>query len=189
MAVEWTLEAGEVVALPLDDLALRVLRDARDNDEWNSHNWILLAAKGGYRDRPDAVRALAEAWAWLRNRNLIARNPDQSAPDSFFITRRGHEVLDRGLRWLRAVERLDIQLTPELELRARPQFLRGDFEAAAFMAMKEVEVAVRALAGLRTRCLARVSCRKRLRNPRILTIQLPPVPSGNPIPTPVRRSR
>jgi Protein of unknown function (Hypoth_ymh) len=34
---------------------------------------------------------------------------------------------------------------PELEAKARPQFLRRDFGAAAFMAMKEVEVRVRAV--------------------------------------------
>jgi uncharacterized protein (TIGR02391 family) len=64
------------------------------------------------------------------------------------ISRKGHEVLRRGLPWLRAVERLDVELVPELEYSARPQFLRGDFETAAFVAMKEVEVQVRAKAGL-----------------------------------------
>ncbi|MFI5982420.1 TIGR02391 family protein [Streptomyces sp. NPDC051555] len=39
-------------------------------------------------------------------------------------------------------------MVPVLEAKARPQFLRGDFEVAAFMAMKDVEVRVRELAGL-----------------------------------------
>lgn len=34
----WTLEADEVPALPIDDLALRVLKDADDNSEWNWRN-------------------------------------------------------------------------------------------------------------------------------------------------------
>ncbi|SDM31859.1 hypothetical protein SAMN04489726_0972 [Allokutzneria albata] len=59
--MDWTLESENVITLPLDDLALRVLRDARDNNEWNSRNWLLLAAQKGYPDRPDAVLALAEA--------------------------------------------------------------------------------------------------------------------------------
>jgi hypothetical protein len=36
------------------------------------------------------------------------------------VSRRGHEVLDRDLRWLRTVERLNVELTPELEHKARP---------------------------------------------------------------------
>lgn len=40
---DWTLEADEIVALPVDDLALRVLKDARDNNEWNWHNWLKRA--------------------------------------------------------------------------------------------------------------------------------------------------
>jgi hypothetical protein len=41
----WTLEADEVVALPLgDELALMVLRDAYDNEEWNWGNWLLGAS-------------------------------------------------------------------------------------------------------------------------------------------------
>lgn len=66
--------------------------------------------------------------------------PQQSRAGSFLISRQGHEALGRGLHWLRAVQRLALQLMAELEAKARPQFLRGDFEAAAFMAMKEIEV-------------------------------------------------
>ena len=57
-------------------------------------------------------------------------------------------MLRRGIPWIRAVQRLDVEMVPELEAKARPQFLRGDFEAAAFMAMKEVEVRVRAMGEL-----------------------------------------
>jgi uncharacterized protein (TIGR02391 family) len=39
-------------------------------------------------------------------------------------------------------------LHPRLDERARRQFVMGEFEAAVFVAMKEVEVAVRQLAGL-----------------------------------------
>lgn len=144
----WELEADDVVALPLDDLALRVLVDARDNNEWNWLNWLKMAQTHGDPGRRDAVLALSEAWAWLLNRGLVVRNPDQSSAEAFVISRQGHEALERGLPWLRAVQRLDLQLVPVLEAKARPQFLRGDFEAAAFMAMKEVEVRVREMSGL-----------------------------------------
>lgn len=143
----FALDGDDVVALPVDDLALRVLKNARDNNEWNWRNWLLLA-NSGYGGRTDVLLALSEAWAWISNRGLIVSNVNQSATEAFLISRLGHEVLEKGLVWLRAVQRLDVELLPELEAKARPQFLRGDFEAAAFMSMKEVEVAVRELSGL-----------------------------------------
>lgn len=145
---EWTLDADDIVALPLDELALRVLMDYRDNAEWNWGNWMLQAQQHGYRARPDAVQALAEAWAWVLNHGLAVRNFAQSSEHAVLVSRQGHAFLERGAAWLRAVERLDVDLVPALERTARPQFLRGDFETAAFVAMKEVEVRVRTLSGL-----------------------------------------
>src|SRR4051812_17038564 len=66
MPKDWSLEADDVVGLPVDDLALRVLVDARDNNEWNWRNWVLLAQRA-YQGRNDAVQALVEAWTWLLN--------------------------------------------------------------------------------------------------------------------------
>lgn len=143
----WELEADDVARLPVDDLAMRVLLDARDNGEWNWRNWMLLAQQAYGRTSP-AIPALVEAWAWLINRGLVVRDINQPSTESIAVSRQGHEALQRGLSWLRAVQRLDVQLVPELEAKARPQFLRGDFEAAAFMAMKEVEVRVRELGKL-----------------------------------------
>lgn len=145
---DWTLAADDVVALPIDDLALRVLQDAWQNEEWNYRSWLLGAQQHGYRNRSDAVEALGEAWAWLVNRGLVTHDVNQSAAEAFFISRQGHDALARGLPWVRAVQRLDVEMVPALERAARPQYLRGDFEAAAFMAMKEVEVRVRELSGL-----------------------------------------
>ncbi|WP_426593828.1 TIGR02391 family protein [Cellulomonas sp. McL0617] len=143
----WTLEADEVVSLPLDELALRVLTDYRDNNEWNWRNWMLLAMQEAYPRRPDAVRALAEAWSWILNHGLVAPNLDKG-DHAVVVSRQGEAFLDRGAAWLRSVERLDVELVPALERTARPQFLRGDFETAAFVAMKEVEVQLRAISGL-----------------------------------------
>jgi uncharacterized protein (TIGR02391 family) len=145
----WDLPAETIVALPLDELAMRLLLDVVENDEWNWRNWMLAARAGGYANYPDAMSALAEAWAWLRTRGLVVANGSQDYADgSVSISRQGHEALERGLPWVRAHQRLDVELVPELEAQARPQFLRGDFEAASFMAMKEVEVRVRALSAL-----------------------------------------
>jgi uncharacterized protein (TIGR02391 family) len=147
MATDWNLEADDIVALPVDDLAMRILTDAKDNEEWNWRNW-LLKAKNAYPERVDAVVALSEAWSWLIGRGLVVWDPMQDSPQAIRVSRQGDEALERGLPWLRAVQRLDMTLVVELEAKARPQFLRGDFEAAAFMAMKEVELRTRALAKL-----------------------------------------
>jgi hypothetical protein len=69
----WTLESDDVVALPIDDLALRVLLDARNNNEWNWRNWVLLLQDSYGRGSP-AIGALSEAWAWLINRGLVVRD-------------------------------------------------------------------------------------------------------------------
>ncbi|HEX3722372.1 MAG TPA: TIGR02391 family protein, partial [Nitrolancea sp.] len=49
---------------------------------------------------------------------------------------------------VRAAERLDYELHPLIERRVRRQFLLGECEQAVFVAMKAVEVRVRALAEL-----------------------------------------
>src|SRR5262249_45597245 len=111
------------------------------------YNW-LLGEKQRYPRRPDALQAFAEAWTWLHSHALISWSFDQNSAQAFKVSRRGHQALETGLPWLRAVERLDIDLVPALEHNARAQFLRGDFETAAFVAMKEVEVSVRSRGGL-----------------------------------------
>ncbi|MET7949074.1 TIGR02391 family protein [Micromonospora sp. NPDC005324] len=139
----------EIVALPLDELALLVLGDADRTGAWNWRSWLLEARQAGVK-RSDAALALSEAWNWLESHGLIAWDLGSDTDKSFAISRKGRQLLQDGLRWLRAVERLDVELVPALERVARPQFLRGDFELAAFAAMKEVEVQVRAKAGLGT---------------------------------------
>ena len=132
--------------MPIDELGLRILADVQataSDHRPNEHTWLAMLEQD-YGGSSAALRACSEAWTWLRSRTLVAYDPTQGYAAGFvFITRRGLEVLDRGADYLRAVERLDVALHPALEEKARPQFLRGDFETAAFVAFKEVEVRVR----------------------------------------------
>lgn len=140
---------SEIVSVSLDELALAVLADAVRTSTWDWRNWMLgMREARELRSGSPGDAALAEAWQWLHSKVLVAKDPGQTSPHAVMVTRRGHEALEIGLPYLRAVERLDVDLTPELEYQARPQFLRGDFDIAAFAAMKEVEVAVRRTAGL-----------------------------------------
>lgn len=69
-------------------------------------------------------------------------------PTDFFVTRRGRDVAQAGdTERLRASARLNLDLHPKLRDRVRPQFLMGEYELAAFAAMRAVEVRVRERCG------------------------------------------
>lgn len=104
-----------------------------------------VSLKGPY------ARAIFEAWDWLIADGLLARDHEQSCP-WYFVTRRGEEVARSpdGPERLGAERRLAIDLHPRLERRVRRQFVIGEYELAAFAAMREVEICVRELAGAGT---------------------------------------
>jgi uncharacterized protein (TIGR02391 family) len=140
------LDSATIAELPVDQLGLRVLRDFQRSGGWNSRNYVLEAHQNcGYRG--DALRAIAEAFAWLSARGLIAKDPDQSSSDAVFVTRMGHRVLQDGPEAFYATERLQRGLHAAIEHKARPQFLIGEYEQGVFASMKAVEVRVRKLGG------------------------------------------
>jgi hypothetical protein len=116
---------------------------------WNDYNYVLESQQALGRDDA-ALKAIAEALGWARAHVMIARTPGQSgsSDSAIFVTRWGHAAVEEGLRKTRAAVRLSSGLHPEIERRARPQFLLGEPEQAVFVAMKSVEVRVRKLASL-----------------------------------------
>jgi len=146
------LTVDEIAEMPVDRLALMVLAHAESTNAWNWRNWILeWQERRRARDYDPATLAVAEAWGWLFTRSLVGPGP-QSNYDlhGVNITRAGQEALARGVEFVRATIRLDVELSVVLEHRVRPQFLLGDYELAALSAMREVEIAVRTKAGLGT---------------------------------------
>ncbi|PKQ22662.1 MAG: TIGR02391 family protein [Actinobacteria bacterium HGW-Actinobacteria-5] len=141
-----SLTSDQLVALPVDDLALRVVTDFAPHG-WNEHNYLNEHKQSGDFTDP-AMSAIAEALSWARAHGLIARSATQSSADAIFVTRLGHQAIQAGLTRVRAEARLSAGLHPAIERRARPQFLLGELEQAVFVAMKVVEIRVRALAGL-----------------------------------------
>jgi uncharacterized protein (TIGR02391 family) len=141
------LSARSIIDLPLESLALAVLENYAASGAWNRHNWMLAASNAlgpGLH-----LQALAEAWSWLEARGLVVHTPGQSSADARVVTRAGKRAIERGsLDEILAAERIGLALHARLEGRIRPIFLLGDYETAAFKAMKEVEVRVRELAGL-----------------------------------------
>ena len=141
-----SLTSDQIVALPVDDLALRVVTDFAPHG-WNEHNYLNEHIQNGHFTGP-ALDAIAEALSWARAHGLIARSATQSSADAIFVTRLGHQAIRAGLSRVRAEARLSAGLHPVIERRARPQFLLGELEQAVFVAMKVVEIRVRSLAGL-----------------------------------------
>ena len=107
-----------------------------------------------------------DSWAWNR---LEPRPGLRGAPSSSADKATKPSTME--LLSVQAVQRLDIQMVPVLEAKARPQVLRGDFKAAAFMAMKEVEVRVRELAGLSNSVIGKTLMTDAFRPPKMRMIR------------------
>jgi uncharacterized protein (TIGR02391 family) len=142
----WQRDRQDTVELPIDALALLVLRDYNHVDGWNWQNWMRESEQFGTARDPDINLALSEAWSWLMTHGLVVRDSSQSSTDAYRISRLGREALQYGVARLAAGERLGVALHPRLAERIQQQFLLGEFELAVFAAMKEVEVRVRELA-------------------------------------------
>jgi uncharacterized protein (TIGR02391 family) len=138
------IEERLILELPLDRLGLAVLRDFEETKQWSDYNYVNEARNAGYSE--DAKLALSEAMSWLRGRGLLAPDLLQSNTGAF-VTRLGRSVLESGLTYLYATERLQEGLHPVIEGEARSQFLLEEYELAVFASMKAVEVRVRKLSG------------------------------------------
>jgi uncharacterized protein (TIGR02391 family) len=138
------LSAEDTQSLPLDRLAILVLDHLVATREWNEHNFLNSGANQRVPDQ--SLRCWAEALNWLISRNAVARGtPGQTSAQAIFVTRLGHRFLKEGVETLRAATRLDVDLHNRLT-KVRSQFLIGEYEIAAFAAMREVEIRVRELA-------------------------------------------
>lgn len=143
----WTRATVETLALPIDALALLILRDYEAAQGWNWQNWMRESEQYGSAADRDVNDALSEGWAWLMSHGLVMRSSSGGSADSMGITRMGREVLKYGTAKLAAAERLGIALHPRIAQRVEQQFLLGEFELAVLAAMREVEIRVRELTG------------------------------------------
>jgi uncharacterized protein (TIGR02391 family) len=145
----WDHTSGELSSLPLPDLALLVLADFKAGDGWNQYNWLNSAAQN-HRDvtaPPGVMDRLAEAWAWLNAHAFVSTRPGQTSADARRVTEEGDRALKMGLARLHAAQRLEVDLLPDL-VKAKRQFLQGDYEEAVFAAFRAVEERVRSKAAM-----------------------------------------
>ena len=145
----WEHTAQEIRAMPVEALALHVLADFGE-EGWNVDSYFKERAQFPetsplYRQAGVAA-ALHEAWTWLESNVLVGRHSSQDSPNARQITRLGREAISGGLARLLAGRRLGLELHPILAASVRLQFLMGEFELAAFAALREVEIRVRKLA-------------------------------------------
>ena len=100
--------------------------------------------------RPQVLRAVVEAMAWLEHAGLIIPDPTQGNGTSYrTLTRRGAKLKNRKLA--EAYRGAGILpegfVHPEILERSHAAFMRGDHDIAVFAAFKAVEVAVRKAGG------------------------------------------
>ena len=165
------LDPRDLAVLPVDELGLWLLRtlQSEQSTTFSRAPTLMNVLKSvGERmpsekvyvstsdpdDVPHLAQALAEAWDWLAATGLIAEAVagmlGLPLAGYYFVTRYGERVAahERPQEWLSAERRLGVRLHPRLEERARRQFVIGEFEVAALIAMREVEIAVRDAARL-----------------------------------------
>jgi uncharacterized protein (TIGR02391 family) len=122
-----------------------------DQQQLNRHNFLNFWGIDGcpQQAKDDFARVLAEAWAWLERECLVAPLPGAGVSQGFFITRRGRTLIDRNAfeAYRSATVLPRALLHPRIEARVYPSFLRGAYDTAVFEALREVEVAVRDVAG------------------------------------------
>ena len=146
----------EVLKLPLDRLAVRPLRLLKEQDRGGTQLHISHIVNGAVwpnvpREKlGDFLSALTEAWDWLLTHGLIASTHySRNQWGHTFITRRGEWFLadPDGPERLQAERRMEVDLHFRIRDRVLPQFLLGEYELAAFAALREVEIRVRELSG------------------------------------------
>lgn len=140
--------------LPTPQLALELLRTLSRSSAPNANSTMRGAEQAfEFNDEPDTdalLERLSDAWAWLEARNLLGPHHRQTDSSWRRVTREGLVAVAQAdpLPGIWAEQLLAGDLDPRLASKVRPIFNLGDYETAAFAAMKAVEVEVRRLAGL-----------------------------------------
>lgn len=94
-------------------------------------------------------RKIAEAVAYMKSEAWISPDPTQSSTSGYcFVTTRGKRALESdGTQEMLAERRLSTELHPLIAERVRRQYMLGEYEQAAHISMREVEIQVRKRAG------------------------------------------
>jgi uncharacterized protein (TIGR02391 family) len=140
-----------LLALEPEELAAKLLFLLRQQTDQPVH-LSYLQLDGYPRQRTKEIElALAEAWAWLGAQGLIIPAEGMNGRNGFGrLSRRAHRMESEAdfasFKTARLLPR-EI-LHPKIADPVWRAYMRGEFDVAAFQAMKAVEVSVRAASGL-----------------------------------------
>ena len=131
-----------------EELAPFVLKHLSEIDNINRYNYTLNTSSEmreyAGQHLAEFQEHLMEAFVWLEREMLVAPQPNQNG-EWRFITRRGKRLLDEEdfSAYTQGEMLPSDTLHPILVRKAKPLFLRGDYDTAIFQAFKAVEVMVR----------------------------------------------
>jgi uncharacterized protein (TIGR02391 family) len=148
--------ADSLLALPAEDLGVVLLRIVQEErgprvtiSSIEMPVWNANSSGFPHHRRSEVARAIGEAWQWLQNTGLLMTDPEQ--PNGYFcLTRKGRAIKSPAdFEAYRQGNVLPVALLhPTIAEKARPMFMRGDYDVAVFQAFKDVELAVRTAAKL-----------------------------------------
>jgi uncharacterized protein (TIGR02391 family) len=148
LAIEPEELAGYILeylnALPERERAQRLNRNSFGSPFYNTQDCPPTYQYLTPERQEKVIEALMEAWFWLEHENMLAPKPGPNT-NHFFITRRGRRLSKAAdLEAHRKANLLPKNLLhPSIAQKSWPPFLRGECDSAVFLALKEVEIAVR----------------------------------------------
>lgn len=152
MIFELVPDPDDLLALEPEELAgvvleyLNSLTSGERDSKLSSQNLGQKSTVNGYPEarKEDLLKAIMEAWVWLKNEGFLAPRPGRGEAWQF-ITRRGQGIERASdLEAYRHQNLLPKKLLhPRIAQKVWATFLRGDYDTAVFQSFKEVEVAVR----------------------------------------------
>lgn len=122
------------------------------NELWQQHLPNTNSGSQYPREKESQVTlALSEAWAWLEAQGLLVPASDTNGRNGWRVLSRRVQKIQNAAQFasFKVARLLPKELLhPKIADLVWGAFVRGEFDVAAFRAMKGVEVAVRAAAGL-----------------------------------------
>lgn len=147
-----------LLSLEAEELAALVLHFAKLQPQngmviLNNFQSSLFGDRGYPRNRQNEIElAIAEAWQWLEVQGLLVPASGTNGGSGWRVLSRRAKRLDNtaDLRAFARARRIDKSaLNPRIAQSVWSAFMRGEFDVAAFVSMKAVEVAVRKAGGFK----------------------------------------
>ena len=145
-----------LLALEPEELGLRLLlilrQEPGQQGKFVLHNNIHALVSGYPGERLDSARlAVSEAWAWLESQALLIPAYDQTNSSGWRVLTRRAQAISGMDDFVAA--RVGALLPKEflhsaIPAQVWPNFVKGDYDTAAFQAMRQVEIALRSASGL-----------------------------------------